>query len=523
MTSMKDNKKTVILITLSPTTQRTAEENLGIEYLASMIELKGINVKLIDQWLTNINIEEIYRIIEKTSNVLFIGISCYMTNIKKSIELIKYIKDKYNIPVICGGFGPTFNPQFFLDNAVDIVSIGEGEKTIQDIVDYYLYKTIDINNIKGIAYNEHNKIKFSPQSILIDDLNKIPFPKRAFMNEINKRKCTVNVVTSRGCSGRCEFCSVIQFFKKSNGICWRARSIENIIEELIILKNQNIKYVKFVDDSFIDGNRDIEWCKIFLKQLKEKNINMNFRGQIRADKVNKNILKYLRKAGFFSFSVGIENGSKSVLKRINKKVSLTDNIKALKYFKQNKYIVQMGFILFDNETTLKELKENYKFLSRFKWTVTKGVFSEMFPAEDTKFTNRLKKEKLIINEKDIEQNYKYRLKNKEIQKIYDILKKWQKLNSELYDMVIDPLSAPKALPIIELKKIYKQYKIIKDIDLKFFKYVLNNYKIINNYDQEIKEFRKKYNNKFELVQKNIKQIYIENELEYDSNTNTFLF
>ena len=69
------NKK-IILTTLSPKTHRTSEENLGIEYLKSSLVKEGYTVKIIDAWLREMEVEEVYNdIISEEDQILFIGIS----------------------------------------------------------------------------------------------------------------------------------------------------------------------------------------------------------------------------------------------------------------------------------------------------------------------------------------------------------------------------------------------------------------------------------------------------------------
>ena len=57
---------------------------------------------------------------------------------------------------------------------------------------------------------------------------------------------------------------------------------------------------------------------------------------------------------------------------------INDGIRTLELFKKHGYIVQMGYILFDRETTYQELVENYQFMLDYDFAVTKGIFSEMF-------------------------------------------------------------------------------------------------------------------------------------------------
>lgn len=166
------------------------------------------------------------------------------------------------------------------------------------------------------------------------------------------------------------------------------------------MQRLGVKHVKFVDDSFLENERDALWCKEFLKKIKENKIDLTFRASIRADKVDEESLKYLKEAGFFSYSCGLENGSVSALKRMHKLASLKDNERAINIFKKLGHYMQAGFILFDNKTTMQELTENLEFLTKNIHLVSKGIFSEMYAAVGTSFTNKnikSSKEKFCAN------------------------------------------------------------------------------------------------------------------------------
>ena len=67
--------------------------------------------------------------------------------------------------------------------------------------------------------------------------------------------------------------SVIAFFRLSEGKVWRTRSIKNIVDEIELLNKQGVKYIKMVDDSFIDGTRDEDWCKEFADEIEILKLN----------------------------------------------------------------------------------------------------------------------------------------------------------------------------------------------------------------------------------------------------------
>ena len=198
----KNNKKyesRIILTTLSPDTHRTSEENLGLAYLTAVLRKNGYNVEIIDGWLGNLEDNEVLKQIINKKDVSIVGISCYMSNNDKSIELAKKIRSiNPNIKLMCGGFGPSFNPQRFVkDDIFDIAMIGEGEQTIVEVCDYFTGNgDKELNEIKGIVYEDGGEIIKTPKRELIKNLDDIPFPSRDTMNMALERKSTVNIFTT---------------------------------------------------------------------------------------------------------------------------------------------------------------------------------------------------------------------------------------------------------------------------------------------------------------------------------------
>lgn len=464
----------IILTTLSPNTHRTSEENLGLAYLAAVLRKNGYNVEIIDGWLAGLEDKEVLQQIIDRKDTSIVGISCYMSNNDKSIGLAKNIRSiNPNIKLMCGGFGPSFNPQRFVkDGVFDIAMIGEGEQTIVEVCDYFTGKSNKkINDINGIVYEDNGDIVRTSKRELIRNLDEIPFPVRDTMRMAIERKSTVNILTARGCMGNCLFCSVNAFNKLSIGDKWRGRSIDNIVDELEQLQNMGVEYIKVIDDSFLEKERDEEWAREFRDKIRERGIRVSLRGSLKADQVEDTKMRYLKEAGFHSFACGIENGSNTALKRMNKSASLEDNKRALDILKKHRIYVQAGFILFDDNTTFEELKENYEFLREYDWIITKGIFSEMFAADGTLYTEKLKKEDKIV-QNDVYDNNKYDIVDPKVKLTYNALKRWHKSHMKLYDMIIDPISSPKAVGSIGEREFYDLYFQLKLKDLDFMQMVL---------------------------------------------------
>ena len=296
----------------------------------------------------------------------------------------------------------------------------------------------------------------------MDDL---PFPVRDTVSIAMEKRTPVHLLSARGCTGYCSFCSINSFFKISKSPKWRGRSIDNIISEMQHLKSLGVQHIKVIDDSFVDGDRDAQWCRDFANRMQEHGLVFDLRGSIRADRVTDEALAELKRAGFFSFSCGIENFSPTALKRMAKGASVEQNCMALDLFKKHDFYVQAGQILFDPYTTLVELQENYEYMRKYDWIISKGVFTEMFAATGTAFQQKVSRNNIVTSENPVLGNYNYRILDDRVKIAYDALKRWHTVHMAFYDKAIDPLTSPKALTKSEMANFYAEYLKIRQLDL----------------------------------------------------------
>ncbi len=463
----------VALITPHTLSHRTAEETLALGYLASVLRAEGNDVTVIDGWLRGIGPEEIAK--ELAQNVPdVICMSCYRSNLEQAKDLLAEITSRCgSIPAICGGYGPTFHDQDFLDAGFTVAVRGEAEHVIARIVDAVVTRG-DFSVIPGVTYILGNDIVRTERVEPIQNLDVVPFPARDEIRYAIARKNPIHVCTSRGCRAHCQFCSIFAFaLGASRANRWRHRSIQNIVDELRSLyEGFGVTHIKFVDDSFLEPPRDEIWTMQFAETLSRYNLPLKFRTQIRADRLNEEIVSGLKQAGWFATSIGIENAAPTALRRMGKDATAEDNWRALEMLHRHGVYVQMGMILFDDATTMSELEMNYQFLSRHDWVVTKGIFTEMFAAEGTPYTKRLtRKGKIQISE--VLQNHRYEVSDPAARRVYHMLKVWHKSHSSLYDWVIDSITAPKVLPDEGYTSVHALCQQLTACDTEFFRYVLD--------------------------------------------------
>jgi hypothetical protein len=466
----------VVLATPSPVTHRTAEENLGLGYLAAFLREAGYQVTVVDGWLRGLDVVELATQIVALKPML-LGFACYRSNMQRAIETMHLVCDAGVRPfTLAGGYGPTFHTDEFLEAGFDAVVRGEGELPTRMLADHLAGRdgAPDLTAIPGLSWRGtdgefHHSRRPAPK-LAMDSL---PNPHRDTLDLTVKRRSLVHLQTARGCQASCTFCSIVAFERVGGGSTWRQRGIKHIVDELEALWERGARYFKIIDDSLVEPPRDAQWCADLADELIARGVRARMRGSIRADRAGEDVVRELARAGFFSFSCGIENFSQSALRRMAKRADVEQNHAALERFRANGIYVQAGHILFDDRTSLEELEDNHAGMSRHPWAISKGIFTEMYAAAGTNFTRRLAKRGALEVDRDTLGNTRYDVLDPRVRPIYHALKQWQKTHSGVYDKAIDPLSAPKALDDHELAIMHRLYLQLRQVDLDLFRRLLD--------------------------------------------------
>jgi radical SAM superfamily enzyme YgiQ (UPF0313 family) len=223
----------------------------------------------------------------------------------------------------------------------------------------------------GIVYlQEDGTVKFNQGMRLVHNLDELP-PARHYYLEYCKENgipldfMKAGIRTSRGCYARCKFCYITGYDNLYENYSWRGRSAKNIFEEVKYVHDEfGVTEIFFSDATFFGNNKaSKERANELADLIIQSGIDIKFLIYTRANDVDYEVFKRLKEAGLYAVLMGLESFVPEKLKRYNKGTTVEQNKKALQVFKDLGIYMNLGFILFDKDTTIEELKiemENLK-------------------------------------------------------------------------------------------------------------------------------------------------------------------
>ncbi|MDD5613690.1 MAG: radical SAM protein [Candidatus Omnitrophica bacterium] len=298
---------------------------LGPMYLSSALKKKGHTciVAIGSQ-------REILRKL-KSANPDIIAFSATVNERRWAIYMAQQIKEKLprEIPIIFGGPLATFSPEIINYPFIDMICRGEGELAMLDLITA-VERRADKTKINNLFVKQSQRVFENELRPLISNLDDLEFPDRDLYREhpfIHNDPCC-RVMITRGCPYNCSFCSESAYRQlyRESGYQARTRSVDNIIEELRILKDKYQKRkIWFIDDLF--PLKDKSWLMGLLNRYSQE-IALPFSCHMRVDLIDEEKVKMLKESRFcLGVSFGIETGNESYRKSILKKRIDNEQIK----------------------------------------------------------------------------------------------------------------------------------------------------------------------------------------------------
>jgi len=285
---------------------------LGLLYISSHLKARGLAVDLFDTTFASLSDLETRLAADRPPVV---GIYANLMTRVNVLRIARLAKAAGSI-VVVGGPDPANYLDEYLSRDVDVIVIGEGELTLEELVPHLVeHGPRDLSAIKGIAYRSADGqiVRNEPRE-QIADLDAQPFPDRSAIDQHayvrvwreHHGQGSVSLITARGCPYTCTWCSHAVF-----GYTHRRRSPLNVVQEVEHIRDvYQPDLLWYADDVFTINHR---WLFQYSDLLKERGLRIPFETISREDRLNEEVVETLARMGCYRLWIGAESGSQRVL------------------------------------------------------------------------------------------------------------------------------------------------------------------------------------------------------------------
>jgi len=333
-------------------------------YVASVLQENDIETEILDAYLAHYSFSQmVKKVTEKECDILGIHLIYSWEHTSSVLNAIDEIKSTIEVPVIVYGFYPTFAYEFILRYypSIDYTIIGEPETTFLKLCSQ-LKRGRNGANLNGIAFRVGEELIVHKGQKVIENLDVLPFP---FRTKGHLEYIGGNIMGSRGCYGNCTFCYINNFYGKR--CYWRGRTPENIYHEITaILGSSSRRYIYFVDANFFGPGEEGQHRAEKIAGLLRGEKGLKFGLECRVNDVQEKSLSALAGAGLQDVFLGVESGSKRSLERMRKGTSVEQGVKAMTLLRNYGIEPYIGFIMFEPDSELQDIRDNFNFLKSNK-------------------------------------------------------------------------------------------------------------------------------------------------------------
>jgi len=193
----------------------------------------------------------------------------------------------------------------------------------------------------------------------VSDLNSLSLPAQDDIVEIYRRNDErLRISSSRGCYGRCSFCSVNAFNELLFCRAPRLRAPKHIVEEIAVLHDTcGMRRFVFSDADFMGAGRTGKRrAREFADLLRAEGLSVAFKIDARANDVDRETVEVLKRAGLYMVEMGVESFHDASLRRFNKGITAQQTTAAIDLLCRQGVPVLISYIFYTPWTTMAEIR-----------------------------------------------------------------------------------------------------------------------------------------------------------------------
>jgi len=295
---------------------------LGLLYVASHLKARGFAVRVFD---STFRTYADFAALVARERPPVVGLYCNLMTKARVLRMAAECR-RHGAVVVLGGPEPANDAAVYLEHGADFVAIGEGERTLEDLLPPLLRDRADrgLAGVPGLVYrDERGEVVRTPPRSLIADLDAQPWPDReavdigAYLAAWRGRHGvgSVSLLTARGCPFTCRWCSRSVF-----GESHRRRSIAKVADEVEAIRDRyRPDMLWYVDDVFTIHRG---WTLGYAAELRRRGLRLPFECISRAERIDEAVADALRDMGCFRLWIGSESGSQRVLDAMDRRVKV---------------------------------------------------------------------------------------------------------------------------------------------------------------------------------------------------------
>jgi radical SAM superfamily enzyme YgiQ (UPF0313 family) len=354
----------------------------------------GWQVRAIDLFLEKDEETAIYNALRQYPADV-IGLSALTAESDSLYRAARYARRAAPEAVILAG-GPhasSYTRETLARPEIDGVVIGEGERTLQEILDNIAAGSA-WNEVAGTAVkNGNGEIRLNPDRPFIENLDELPLPawdltdidaygRRRGMALVGRRRY-LPLSLSRGCPYRCTYCH------QMHGKQFRANSAEYALHLVDRATAQyGVHHFDVIDDIFnLDPKRLKAICEGFIAR---PDIHYTLPNGIRADRLDGEQVRLMSRAGLEYVAIAVETASPRLQKMIRKNLQLDKVRKVIEQFARQRVMTSGFFMVGFPTETEQEMRMTIDFA--LKSSLHNVLFFVVSPFEGTELYEQVRRQ-----------------------------------------------------------------------------------------------------------------------------------